>query len=582
MRNFKPSLGHSIKKGLNYPIGAFDIETHGLYGEYLDGFLKYEDDNTFYRCPTLASLWERITYRKNVILFAHNFKGYESNYLVDIIPASQKIQIILQGDTSVIGFILEFEDGVIEIRDSMALIPMSLKAATSAFKTNAKGDIGLGDDVIYDPTNITHIEYCKNDVVCTIEIVQKFASIQHEIYGCGIGWTAASSAMAAWRTTIPKGKKYYRLSKAQELFCREGYYGGFVYPGRDVHVHHDVISIDRNAAYAAVMRMAYPVGRGRFTTIFEEGKLGMYEVRVHNDGKFPCLPYKDHGSLMWPQGNFTTIVTSEEIEFARKIGIEVNIIEGLVWDTVEYPFLEFIDQCERIEFEEPDKKPVIKLNRNGLYGKFGSKLFVNEACLSDELLEGWIPSVNHDTGLFNFKLWMQEKENNAPYILPHWAAFVTARQRLWLFETIHTVGVEYVYYCDTDSVKAHGPRVRECIEGGLIDMHPHYGGSKVDETYEWFQCLGSKVYHGQLIEGKMKMRAKGIPTRYLSTALFDDAYRLEFENVVFKKGASNGTLVRMKRGLPMQRTIARKMTNRLNSKAWNYHKDGSITPIILN
>lgn len=582
MTSFKPSLGHSIKKGLNYPIGAFDIETRGLYGDYLDGFLKYEDDETFYRCPTLQSLWERIIARKNVILYAHNFKGYESNYLVDIIPSTQKMQIILQGDTSIIGFILEFEDGIIEIRDSMALLPMALKAATKAFNTTAKGDIGLGEDVIYEPTNLEHIEYCKNDVLCTIEIVGKIIELQQAIYGCGIGWTTASSAMAAWRTSIPQGKKYYRLSKHQELFCREGYYGGFVYPGRDVHVHHDVISIDRNAAYAAVMRKPYPIGRGRFVVSFEEGKLGMYEVKVFNRGKFPCLPFKDHGSLTWPQGKFTTIVTSEEIEFARKIGIEIEIVEGLVWDTTERPFLEFIDQCERIEFEEPKKKPFIKLLRNGLYGKFGSKLFVNEACLSDELLEGWTPSVNPETGLFNFKLWMHEKENDAPYILPHWAAFVTARQRLWLFETIMTVGVEHVFYCDTDSVKAHGPRVRECIANGLIDMENHYGGSKVDEIYEWFQCLGSKVYHGKLIEGGVKMRAKGIPTRYLSTALFDDAYRLEFENVEFKKGAANGTFVRMKRGLPMQRSISRKMTNRLNSKAWNYHKDGSISPIILN
>lgn len=593
MRNFKQALGHKLQKPLKYPIGAFDIETHGLFGTYLDGFLKYEDDPTYYRCRTMEDLWQRITFRKNVILYAHNFRGYESNYLIDIIPPTQKLQVILQGDTQVIGFILQFEDGEIELRDSLALVPMGLGEAAKAFRTpTQKGDIGLKKGEVYDPSNSIHQEYCMDDVQVTIELVKRIIELQNTVYGCGIGWTSASTAMAAWRSTIPKGKTYHRMSKANELFCREGYYGGFVYPGLDTHVHDDIVSIDRNAAYAAVMRGAYPVGKPEYTVDFVGGLLGMYEVKVHNEGKFPVIPYRSKQGLLWPQGSFTSIVTSEEVSYARSLGIDVDILEGLVWNHVEYPFLEFIDNCERVEFGDPDKKSAIKLNRNGLYGKFGSKLIVYEACMTEENLEGWTPLIDPITGNIQFNLWTREKENDACYIQPAWAAFVTARQRQWLFETIHTVGLEHVRYCDTDSVKADGWRVRECIDQGLIDTENHYGGSKIDEEYVWFQCLGSKVYHGELTEAcyqellkknpdadRVKARSKGISNKYHSTKLFEDTASGIYEPVRIE--TANSTFVRMKRGLPMQRTISRKMTNRLNSKAWKFHNDGGISPIIL-
>lgn len=601
MGEFKRVLGRNIKKDLKYPIGAFDIETvpfdkkgTSLYGKYADGFLKYEDDETFYRCPTVESLWERIIARKNVILYAHNIE-YESNYLIDVIPEDQKMQVILQGDTHIIGFILYFEDGVIELRDSMALVPMSLGDATKAFKTTSKGDIGLKKGQIYNPDNPVHQEYCRNDVRCTIEVVNKVRDLQREVFGCGIGWTAASTAMAAWRSTIPKGVKYHRMSESRENFCRSGYYGGFVYPGRDSHKHGYTISNDRNAAYAACMKQAFPVGKGRTVVEFEEGKLGIYDVKVYNDGKFPVLPYKQNGQLMWPQGSFRTTVTSEEIEYARSLGIEVEIVIGMVWDKVEYPFLEFIEKCEYLEYNFPEMKAFIKLLRNALYGKFGSKLMVFEACVTDDILEGWTALVNPKTGYVNFRLWTREKINDAEYVQPHWAAFVTARERIWLFEIIHTIGVEFVYYCDTDSVKADGYRVEQCMKEGLFEVaDKKYGACKVDEEYEWFQCLGLKMYHGELTDEyyqkmlekdkdtkKMKMRAKGISGKYLSTQLFEDAYEGVYKEVKFSEGAANSTFVRMKRGLPMRREVARKMTNRFNSKAWDFRPDGSVHPIVL-
>jgi hypothetical protein len=575
------ALRRHVKKAVEQTIGAFDIETDGLFGPYLDGFLKYEDDDLYYRARTMSEMLDHILKRANVILYAHNAKGYEFNYLLDEIRERKiPIDIILQGDNGVIGIIITTEEGRIELRDSLALIPMSLDKAAKAFKTQTqKGDIGLKEGETYDPSSSTHQQYCRDDVQVTIEVVKAKIDTTMNIYGCGIGYTAASTAMAAWKTTIPNGHSYWRLPHHLEVFCREGYYGGFVYPGRDIHIHNDVISIDRNAAYAAAMREGVPVGKARFVSEYEKDKPGMYECKVTaNHVDLPCIPRRNKNILEWPLGSFKTIITSMEIDFARKHGYEIEIEEGLVWDKLEYPFDDFVKLCESVERNEPDKKPSVKLDRNALYGKFGSKFEVTEVRFCEEPPDDsgeWIPLVDGETGVINFNLWCKDKVNDAEYINPHWAAWITANERLWMFKTMMLVGMEYVRYGDTDSVKADGFRVRELIKEGKLTISDKYGDCKIDEEYEWFQCLGPKVYHGKLVEGKCKMRAKGIPMRGLSSDLFTDAYKEVFEQVSFP--SSHSTFVRMKNPhLPIKKEVSRCITNFRNSATWKVDKEGNV------
>lgn len=599
------AIRHHVKKSFEFPIGAFDIETvppigksaeYALFGDYADGFLKYEDDNTFYRARTMKEMLEIILKRPNVILYAHNAKGYEFNYLIDEIREMKlNVHIIMQGESGIIGMIIDLgEEGKIDIRDSLALIPMGLGKATKAFQTpTQKGDIGLQEGEIYDPDNQEHVDYCKSDVQSTIEIVQAKIQTTFDIFGCGVGYSAASTAMSAWKTTIPKGHSYWRMPHHFEKFCREGYYGGFVYPGHDIHIHEDVISIDRNAAYAAAMRCGVPTGKPRYVTAYEEGKPGMYEcfIKADKSVQIPCIPHRKKNILEWPIGRFKTIITSMEIDFARSKGYDIRIEEGLVWDQFEYPFNIFLDLCEDIEMNEPDKKPSVKLDRNSLYGKFGSKFEVKEICLSEDFLEDdWIPLVDEDSGIINFFLWTRNKENDAEYINPHWAAWITAYERLWMFETMVLVGMEHVRYGDTDSVKADGFRVNELIQNGSITISNKYGDCKIDEEYDWFQCLGPKVYHGLLTKPvckkphicpnnnhvcRHKMRAKGIPSKSLSGDLFEQAYLGNFPKTSFV--SSNGTFVRMKNPLLiMQKEVSRCMTNFRESQTWKVDENGLV------
>ncbi len=624
MPNFIPALKHSIKRDITKVIGAFDIETvpeemykinphpgkrtptikisdHALFGSYADGFLKYEDDDTYYRASSMQEMFKLIMSRGNVVLYAHNGKGYEFNYLVEEFykyDSELKIKIILQGDTQVIGLLIEHEGGTIELRDSYALVPMSLKDATVAFKTTSKGNIGLGNGELYDKNNTEHQEYCKLDCQCTIEVVRKVIAMTAEVFGCGIGMTTASTAMACFKAMIPEKTEYRRMSYSLEEFVRSGYYGGYVYPGTSIQKYEDITSIDRNASFAGSMREGVPVGKPRYVVEYEEGRIGMYKCRIIAEkGKItiPCVPYRTKAGLKWPYGRFTTIITSHEIDFAREQGYRVIIDHGLVWDRVEYPFNEIVDLCERIEREQPHLKPFIKLIRNSLYGKFGSKLWNKEVMFGmPEDLEGWTPLCDERLGHLLQSVWYRTTSNDANYIQPMWAACITALARIWMFKTMLTVGMEHVVYGDTDSVKASTDALDDAIKAGKIDMRKGvYGSAKIDEEYVWFQCLGPKFYHGVLkahqckkevrdsCDGSCrdKMRAKGIRKRDLTHELYDDAYLGHFDQIEYI--SSNSTMTRLANPmLDIKKIVKRSVTNFRKSQTWIVEEDNISPPTI--
>jgi len=588
---------HKVKRGLTKTIGAFDIETtpfddkHCNPITYLDGFLKFEDDPTYYRARTPDEMVDLLlNTREDCIIYAHNGSGFDFNFLLPIF-FDRKIEMnfVVQGEDNIIALMLP---NGIELRDSQALIPMSLAAATKAFKTKAKGDIGLAKGTHYDPENPQHQAYCRNDCDCTIAIVRAVIDLIAEHFGCGIGMSTASTALACFQAAIPKERTYWRMSRTVEDFCRRAYYGGFVYPGHDMLPKGPTISIDRNASFAECMREdLFPIGNPRFTVVYEPGKKAIYRVWVEvEEPTIPCIPYRDKHGTKWPAGRFRTYITSEEYDFAVEQGYSIKVERGFVWDKTENVFEEFINKLEEMEFGQPELKPLIKLIRNALYGKFGSKMYNREfhwGIPKDP--EGWSPLTNPETGQVNELIWYRDIESTASHIQPHWAAFTTARARLWMMKTMLLVGMENVWYGDTDSVKGDRDTIMKLIEEGEIDTRARYGSAKIDEEYSWFHAMGPKVYHGVLIDGKNKMRAKGIPMRLLTQEMYEETFKIIMEEEDEKKRqkrlpkvkfhSANRMMSRLKSpSKAFDKELKRRLTDFKNSESWQVSSDGLVRP----
>lgn len=531
-----PLFRKVIKKKL-LPIATFDVETQGMGGKLLDCCVTYGNSD-YYHFNNTRDLVNWFLDHPGFRYYAHNGAGYDFTYIMDEIVWHKQydgveVEPIVQGETRIIGIILKRGKAKLELRDSLALIPMSLKKAAHIFAPDyEKLDINLAEHV-YDPTDLTDIEYLHRDVDALYHVMVNFEQKIKEIYGTPIGFTAGSTAMYAWQAHIPDGHAYYRVRSDVEDFCRRGYYGGFVFPGKDTDVHTNALTIDRNAAFAKAMRLGVSTGNPIETDVFYPDRGGMYEVIAHvpKDCALPCIPSRDSkNNLRWCTGTFRTVITTQEILFARKHGCRVDVLFGYYWIRHEYPFDDFLDICEHVEKQlSVEDKEASKIQRNALYGKLGMKSHNKRVKLLD--IDGIMPEQypliieGAPLGEASPFLAFEIEENNANYIMPMWAAEITANARIALMEIFLAIGMENVFYGDTDSCTFFADTdpttgkhrtLEKVVESGLITISRNYGDVKIEKEWVTFQSLGPKNYHGILTSGQYVGKAKGIPSRVLT------------------------------------------------------------------
>lgn len=586
-----PLFRKTIQKKL-LPVATFDIETQNMGGKLLDACVTFGDGqyHHFYNERDLVCFFvSHPGYR----YYAHNGAGYDFTYIMDEVTKLKRnddfdIQPIIQGESRIIGLLFKKGKCVFELRDSLAIIPMSLKRAAHIFAPEyEKQDINLAEH-IYDPTDPVDIAYLHRDCDALYHVVCNYEKRVFDLFGTSIGFTAGSTAMYAWQNHIPEGHAYYRLNDQAESFCREGYYGGLVYPGHDILVHENVYSIDMNAAYAKAMLQGVATGNPIETDVFYPQYDGMYKVSafVPKECPLPPLPSRDkHGNLRWCTGSFQTTVTTQEILFAREQGCIVEVLWGYYWKRHEHPFDEFLALCQQLELEMQDGKEVPKIQRNALYGKFGMKthsrrvkfldtdvLEVNDIPFIDERIEG--------LGAPSPYIAFTEEENTSNYIMPHWAAMITANQRIALMRLFLAVGIENVFYGDTDCCVASKEAIERVIQEKVVTVSKMYGDVKIDKKFRTFQALGPKNYHGVLEDGTYLGKAKGIPNKKLTEWKMLMYQMSSFEQPPeFQFDSALSAFMKLKYpNKPIAQTRTRKLSTLSNSACWQ-QKGSTILPL---
>jgi hypothetical protein len=85
---------------------------------------------------------------------------------------------------------------------------------------------------------------------------------------------------------------------------------------------------------------------------------------------------KSDGTLIFPTGRFIGIYFSEELKYAVSIGYKVYPICGYLFDIMESPFKDFVNDIyrRRLEAKARGEKALDFINKttmNSLYGRFG-------------------------------------------------------------------------------------------------------------------------------------------------------------------------------------------------------------------
>lgn len=580
-----------------------DVETDGLRGDltYWTASCEHGDRDTG---TDAASLWRRVLSHqggrkrtphawRDHVWWAHNGGSYDYLYLLgparDDVAAGRAVVSIVSRADSIIG--LRVSQGTTghshrtDLRDSFALLtaglrPLAEQLAPELPKLAAPfDDDGRG----FDPALPAHREYAMRDADSLLAVLVRFRGILvDEFAGTLPSWSAASTALRAWRATLPAGSQFVAPHPAAANLARAGYTGGIV-PIRDTRWLFDMVTVDMNSMYPYVMRAhGVPSGDARAVRRYVPGAPGFYRanVTVPADEPWPFLAYRDPtGALAWPTGRFTTVASSRELARAIERGYRVDVIEGWIWSETAHPFDEFVGRYEALRLRGGAFSTAAKFIGNGLYGKFGTRPVHDEwriapACPGPD----WVMppfDVGDDEAFERHRgLWVHPGVPlHADYLMPHWAATITANARLRLAELADAIGPDAIAYGDTDSLTFPADRLARL---GPDLLGQRIGQAKVEHRWLTFRAHAPKVYEGMLADRgpcDWLRKAKGIPRGRIA-----DAFEHPDEPVTWD--SPTGSL-QVLQGADMHLDRTRRLSHVSGSLAWRLAADGTVHPIHL-
>lgn len=485
-------------------------------------FLKATKHNDFTR-----SIW-----------YAHNAQ-YDLRYIIDRCVQLKTYQIDISNRTETDIYQVIITDRLNEmsicLRDSMALFNRSLKDFTEMFAPDDKklsGAIDFEKGEVFDVTNPLHIEYAKQDAKSLRIALENYNETILKDWNVTVRATSASTAMAAWQTTLEKGNNHYQTQKEHEDYIRSGYFGGLVFLTSNA-IHYNAETYDINSSYPASMRKyGVPNGKPTETLKFYTDLPAIYTVLIEapDDLVIPIIPHRGKkGETLWHKGTFEATCTNYELIFAVKHGYKIHEIKkGLVWKRGNWnPFTTFINKAEdvRTKCKGTARESVAKEMQSSVYGKFGSrkeriKIFHPE-CKSD-YLEAMPLNQNLEDDTDSY-FWVRKEIQEDMLTKPEYAVFITAHSRLNLLETAYSIGVKNIFYGDTDSLTVESGKAE-----GKVNIGLEYGQYKLEKTWEVFKAMGPKQYVGRYPDKKGVMKwhgaAKGLTKKKMSQEKWEELF----------------------------------------------------------
>lgn len=349
-----------------------------------------------------------------------------------------------------------------EFRDSMRLMPASLDSIAKTLLGEGKLENINYDNLHLDPRRY---EYLQRDCLQLYSVLHLWKqTVESKLRG-GCGLTVAATAIETLRRGYLQ-KTLCQLPPEVEALVREGYYGGrteIFHKGGTFTKAKPLRCFDVNSMYPWAMSQRLPTHLlSTSEKYLNLACAGFVECTVDTSAcdsqalRYPVLPYRHEGKLMFPLGRFRGVWSTVELKLAAQKGYKIFNIGRAAYFKTESVFEQYVHELyklrdkKRSDYDETLSK-IAKLLLNATYGKFGTnrdreKLWVRPS-LETILEKGMSPL----QGPLTLPVYVEQVQCDADYILPHLAAWITALGRVRLLEYIYQCK-EQVYYCDTDSV----------------------------------------------------------------------------------------------------------------------------------
>jgi hypothetical protein len=230
----------------------------------------------------------------------------------------------------------------------------------------------------------------------------------------------------------------------------------------------------------------------------------------------PLYPIRHARKVIYPTGEFTTVLSTPALQEALRRGHVVSIAETAVYEkaVIFAPYVEYFHALKE-EYEAEGNRIMRYLTKkllNALYGKWAQKRPLLEDSIEMQC-DGYAREEVLDlvTGHTEIQYQMLNRivhlygEEDTEQTFTAISAHITEAARMYLWSLLEPFYPDRILYCDTDSLK-----IRRSDLGHLTApiSDRQLGALKVEDEFERFEIHGPKAY-----QTERQRVIKGIPER---------------------------------------------------------------------
>jgi len=356
------------------------------------------------------------------------------------------------------------------------------------------------------------IIYCQRDRQIVRVAMESFFKFVEENKLGNVAKTISGQSFNAFTTSFMSHEIFIHTSKNAIALERTSYYGGRVECGfiGTANPDKDYYKLDINSMYPYVMKESnYPtklMSFRKYASIedikdaIDEGESVIASVRVRS--RKPFFPYRTKDKLIFPIGEFDTVLCTPELEFAFNENCIVEVYEASFYANAPL-FAGFVDffYTERLKAKAAKDKirdNNYKLIMNSLYGKFGQKEDIttefdeaDETKICCRMVYDADEDKTYFEKTFGGKTFRKSGEREAFNSFPAISAHVTSFARIELLKCILKADFKNVLYMDTDSLFV----TKEGYERLLDQIDPaRLGALKLEEISNHVIIHAPKMY----------------------------------------------------------------------------------------
>jgi DNA polymerase type B, organellar and viral len=194
-------------------------------------------------------------------------------------------------------------------------------------------------------------------------------------------YTVASQSMSMFRHGLMVNPVYYHDNNDAIALERRAYIGGRTAVFRKGKINQTVYKLDVSSFYPSIMKQhkfPYTLNAVNFRDTYEtphiDHDLSCYIAEAKLNTRQPLYPVRSGKSILYPVGEFTTVLAGPELEQARSLG-HLTGIRSWSRYKIDNLFSPFVDKCWALRRDAESSgnhlyADYAKRLANSLYGKF--------------------------------------------------------------------------------------------------------------------------------------------------------------------------------------------------------------------